>query len=100
MAQAVNSGSKFEIKNYALTDSADTPVSGLTGTEYRINNILIRARESGKEIAIRASDGATDYFTVPEGVAVTIDIQARNNTPIYLRCVSGSCNAEVIITYE
>lgn len=98
MSFSVNSGSTLEIRNLTLNASTDVPLVGTTG--MNVNSILIRAREDSKNIQVRLTDNATDFFTVPEGMSITIDFGSRTELPCYLRSASGACTAEIMITYE
>jgi len=101
MSTVINSGSSLEVQNHSLTDTADVAIQA-TG-DGKINNVLIKAREALKEIQVRSTDNGTEYLTIPAGQGLTIDINSRRTSPfglVYIRCASGICTAEVIVTYE
>jgi len=94
MAQTINMGSNVEIVNYVLSDSADTAIE-LTN---KTNNILIRNRNDG-EIYYRTSNGASNYFTIPSGQSLTVELGAREQTAGYLRAGTSGHVAEILSQY-
>ena len=97
MAITINSGSTVEIQNLSLNASTDVAVTGVQ--EKKLNNILVRSRQEA-DIQVRATNNATNYFTIPSGQSLTMDMGVRNDTPFYLRSATGIITAEVVITYE
>jgi hypothetical protein len=95
MAQSINSGTQISVLNIPVNDTTDTPVT----FARHPNNLLIRNRSTGA-IYIRTADGASEYFTVPENMAITIDFGARTSNPIWLRAETGTPDVEILVTYE
>lgn len=91
MATTVNMGSRLEILNLTLSDSTDTAIELVNQT----NNILIRNRSSG-DIYFRVGDGDTEYFTIPAGQSLTVELGARQNVAGYLRAATNGHIAEVL----
>lgn len=95
MAQKVMMGENLEILNLAVTDSADTPV---TFTQ-NINNMLIRCRTADLDLQFRTSSGATEYFTIPTGQSLTVELGSRTPIAGFVRSASGNADVEVLGMY-
>jgi len=96
MAQSINSGTEIEILNVALNTSTDVQVI-LT---KKPNNILIRNRVATDDLYVRIADNASEYFTIPEGQSLTIDVGAKVFSPIWLRAETGTPDAEILVSYD
>lgn len=95
MAQSINTGTEYEILNVVVNDTTDTKVV----FPKKFNNLCIRNRNTD-DIYIRKTDGATEYFTIPEGMALTLDMQAKSIDVLYLRSETGTPTVEILVTYE
>jgi len=91
MATTTNMGTNVEILNLTLSDSTDTQIVTISKT----NNILIRNRGAG-DIYYRSEENSVEYFTIPEGLSLTIELGARNSTAGWLRAANNGDIGEVI----
>ncbi len=91
MATFVSSGSNFRVWNFTLSSSDDTQIV----LNERVNTLVIRCR-SAVDIYLKRSAGATDYFTIPSGTALTLDVHTGNLEPFSLKAASSSPVAEII----
>lgn len=97
MAQAINSGYRAQIQNVSITDSAWAPV---TFTD-KVNNLCIRFRGEEGEVKVSLDDAGTNYFTIPNGQAFTMDWYVGKDTAVYLQAgVVASGVAEVFATFD
>lgn len=94
MATVTNAGQDFEIRTITLNSSNDTIVDFL----QRVNSIIIRCR-TAVDIYIRHDNNSADYFTIPAGSSLTLDVGMGTKTPCYLRASSGNPIAEIIGTF-
>lgn len=94
MAVIVNMGNNVEILNLTLNASTDVAID----FTVNINNILIRNRGSG-DLQYRKNDNDAEYFTVPEGLSLTVELGARSTNAGYLRAGTGTPVAEVLGMY-
>lgn len=94
MANSVNAGQDFEIRNITLNATTDTPIDF---NNKFINSVMIRCRTSDIALYLRRSENSNDYFTIPANQTLTLDVAIRNQTqPFYLRSASATPVAEVI----
>jgi hypothetical protein len=92
MATATNSGSDFEIRNITVNSSSDTPVD----FNSRVNSVLIRCRSS-IDLYIRYDRNSADYFTIPAGTSLSLDVSMRKeDDAFYVRSASDAPIIEVI----
>lgn len=96
MSQVVAMGTSIAIVNLAVNDVTDTEFAVPT---KNANNLLIRRRGAG-DLEIRDADGATDYFTVPENTSITIELQTRKTSVLWIRSVGAPDVAEILVMYE
>lgn len=99
MATTTNSGQNFQIRNITLNSTTDTPID----FSQQVNSILMRSRTS-VDVYVRRTSGAADYFTIPTGGTLSLDVAMTDNSQggnvvCYARSASGSPILEVLGTY-
>lgn len=94
MATTTNMGTNVEILNLVLTTGADSEIRPTNKT----NNVLIRNRGDG-DIYYRVEQNASEYFTIPFGQSLTVELGARSNNAGWLRAETGGVIAEIISMY-
>lgn len=100
MATIVAGGRAIEVKNLTLSSTSDIQI----GFINPCNSVIIKARTS-VDIQIRASSGAVDYYTIPSGQSLKLDLVgnikdgAVQPTNIWIRSVSATPVVEIIGLY-
>ncbi len=94
MATVVTAGQDFEIRVITLNATTDTPIDFL----QKINAFTIKCR-SNVDIYLRHDINSADYFTIPAGGSLTLDVAVGNKVPCYLRSSSGTVIVEVLGTF-
>lgn len=101
MATVTTGGRYAKIVTLALTATDDTQV----GFTESINTLIIKCR-TGVDLQVRSSRNSPDYFTVPSGQSLTLDILGNINSlgvvdplNIWIRSATGSIVAEVLALY-
>ena len=92
MATVTTGGQEFRIWNFTLA-TTDTQIV----LNERVNSLVIRCRQQ-IDIYLRRSSGDSDYFTIPAGSSLTLDVQVRNLEPLALRSASGTPVVEILGT--
>jgi len=90
MPTLVSSGQDFRIWNFTLSTS-DTQIV----LNEKVNSLIIKCRTS-VDLYLRRSGGDSEYFTIPAGSSLTLDILTSNLEPFALRAASGTPVAEII----
>ena len=93
MAQTVNSGREIHIWNFTLSTTATKIV-----LNQKVNSLVIRCR-TAVDLYLREG-GAGDYFTIPAGSSLTLDINTNTYEPFYLSASTGTPVAEILGTLE
>lgn len=92
MATSINSGADFEIRNITVNSTTDTPID----FNNRVNSVLIRCRSS-VDLYVRYLPNASDYFTIPSGTSLSLDVSMRRpDEAFYIRSASATPIVEVI----
>lgn len=92
MATAINSGADFEIRNITVNSTTDTPID----FNNRVNSVLLRCR-SNIDLYIRYDRNSSDYFTIPSGTSLSLDVSMRRqDDAFYVRSASSNPVVEVI----
>ena len=90
--EVTGSGETFVIDNIAIS-TAVTPISFANGA----NTVLLKARTSTIELRIyQNADGTGDYFTIPAGTSLNLDLKMRPTTKLYIRTSSSTDTLEII----
>ena len=90
MATFVSSGSKFRIWNFTLSTDPQQIV-----LNEEVNTLVIRCREA-IDLYLKPNTGAGEYFTIPSGTALTLDVHTGNLEPFSLHAASSTPVAEII----
>ena len=96
MAQAVNSGADFQIRNITVNDTTDTPID----FDQRTNSVIIRCRDTSIDLQLREDIDESIYWTIPGGASFTLDVSSRrpDKTAFFIRSASGTPIVEAIGT--
>jgi hypothetical protein len=91
MAQTTNSGRDFRIVNFSI------PTTGgeIVLNDKYANSYVIQCR-TAVDIQLRRSGGASEYFTIKSGTALTLDCAAPTNEVFHATSTSGTVVIEVI----
>jgi len=92
------SGRQIDIVNLVLSSTSDTQVA--SHYAQGVNAILIRERTTNG-IQVRQSASDPDYFTVPSGSSLNVDMMGNEDgsTNIYLRAATGTSTVEVMFVF-
>lgn len=91
MATITTSGQDFQIRNITVNSTTDTPID----FSQKVVTALIRCR-TAVDLYVRHNDNDADYFTIPSGTTLTLDIARGDNDSCWVRSSSGSVVVEVI----
>ena len=103
MATTISKGRNIEILNLTLASDDDIQL----GFVNAVNSVIIKAR-TGVDIQVRSSRGAGNYYTIPSGDSLTLDIISPVGfgevgdtfaPNIWIRSVSATPTVEVIGIY-
>lgn len=100
MAVVTIGGTQPVVQTLTLSSGSDTQV----GFFNNVNTVTIKAR-TAVDLQVRSSPNSSDYFTIPSGQSLSLDLMARviNGVTqpfnIWLRAATGSAVAEIIGLY-
>lgn len=101
MSTVVNSGKDFSIQNVTVPASAPIAVTIPTTllNPDRVSSVIIQCRTSvAMQLTRNSGDG--NYFTIPSGTALSLDISTLSSPCFYLQSASGTVIAEIIFATE
>lgn len=87
-------GQNYEIRNISAGTASDTPID----FNNKVSTFIIRCRSS-VDIYLRRSNNGADYFTIPAGATLTLDVTIGNQIVGYVRSSSGTVVIECIGNY-